>query len=75
MRGGRSGRASWARWTVRRTNTRNQRKGAFPVKDLFTNLNNAVAGAAAPIACNHNHALVHNPFAWSEPKPDAKSEK
>ncbi len=45
------------------------------MKNLFTNLNRAAVGGATAVACNHNHALVHNPFAWSEPKTDVKSDK
>jgi len=43
------------------------------MRNLFTSLNNAVAGAA-PIACNHNHALVHNPFAWNEQNLNDKAD-
>lgn len=45
------------------------------MKVQFTHLNSAAASAAAPIACTHNHALVHNPFAWREPKQEKQEAK
>lgn len=36
---------------------------------------NNAAAADVLTACNHNHALVHNPFSWTEDDETEKSDE
>ena len=43
------------------------------MQSIFVEItDNNAAAADVLTACNHNHALVHNPFSWTE---DAETEE
>lgn len=36
------------------------------MQSIFVELGTNNVAASDLVACNHNHALVHNPFSWAE---------
>ena len=46
------------------------------MQSIFVEITDNIAAAAdALTACTHNHALVHNPFSWTEDAETKKSEE
>lgn len=46
------------------------------MQSIFVELtDNSAAAADVLTSCNHNHALVHNPFSWTEDTETEESEE
>ena len=46
------------------------------MQSIFVEItDNNAAAADVLTACNHNHALVHNPFSWAEDAEPEESEE